>query len=72
MYAIDRIEGNLVIAENLETKEKITVKKQELPFSIHEGLLFSKEKNVYVQKKDEEEERRILLRKKMERLKHHE
>ena len=37
MYAIDKIEGNLVIAENIETKEKITVKKQDFPFAIHEG-----------------------------------
>lgn len=72
MYAIDKIEENLVIAENLETKEKITIKKQELPFSVHEGLLFSKDKNSYVKEEKKEQERRILLREKMEKLKHHE
>ena len=72
MYAIDKIEGNLVIAENIETKEKITVKKQDFPFAIHEGLLFSKEKDSYVPEEEQEKNRRNQLREKMERLKQHE
>ena len=68
MYAIDKIEGNLVIAENIETKEKITVKKQDFPFAIHEGLLFTKEKDPYVPEEEQEKNRLNQLREKMERL----
>ena len=41
MYAIDKIENNLVIAENLQTKEKIEIAKEEFSFEPREGLIFS-------------------------------
>lgn len=72
MYAIDRIEKNLVIAENLKTKEKIEIKKEEFSFEPREGLIFSIENEKIIEKKEVEEDRRKLLREKMERLKHHE
>lgn len=72
MYAIDRIEKNLVIAENLQTKEKIEIKKEKFLFEPREGLIFSIENEKIIEKKEVEEDRRKLLREKMERLKHHE
>ena len=72
MYAIDQIEESIVLAENLDTKEKITLRKEIFPFPIHEGLLFSLKDNVPVLEQQKEEERRKLLREKMERLKRHE
>ncbi len=72
MYAIDRIENNLVIAENLQTKEKIELKKEEFSFEPRERLIFSIENEKIIEKKEVEEDRRKLLREKMERLKHHE
>lgn len=72
MYAIDRIENNLVIAESLQTKEKIEIKKEKFPFEPREGLIFSIENEKIIEKKEVEEDRRKLLREKMERLKHHE
>ena len=72
MYAIDRIENNLVIAENLQTKEKIEIAKEEFSFEPRKGLIFSIENEKIIEKKEVEEDRRKLLREKMERLKHHE
>lgn len=72
MYAIDQIEENIVLAEKLNTKEKIVLKKESFPFPIHEGLLFSLKNNIPVLEKKKEEERRSLLREKMEKLKRHE
>lgn len=72
MYAIDRIEKNLVIAENLQTKEKIEIKIEKFSFEPREGLIFSIENEKIIEKKEVEEDRRKLLREKMERLKHHE
>ena len=72
MYAIDQIEENIVLAEKLDTKQKITLKKESFPFPIHERLLFSLKDNTPVLEQQKEEDRRKALREKMERLKRHE
>lgn len=72
MYTIDRIENDIIIAENLETKEKIEIKAEDFPLNIREGLVFSIENEMIIEKKEVEEDRRKVLREKMERLKHHE
>lgn len=72
MYAIDRIENNIVIAENLKTQEKIELKTNEFPFEPKEGTIFSIKNNNIIKQEETEQERRELLRKKMERLKNHE
>lgn len=72
MYAIDKIEENVVVAEDLETKEKIIIDRKYFPFPIHEGLIFSKRENIITQEDIIEKDRRKMLREKMERLKRHE
>lgn len=72
MYAIDRIENDIVIAENLKTKEKIELKINEFPFELKEGTIFSIENNNIIKQEKTEQERREILRKKMERLKKYE
>lgn len=72
MYSIDKVEKNVVVAEELETKEKVILKKEDFSFPIYEGLLFSIEGDMYIQQKKKELDRRVLLREKMERLKQHE
>ena len=72
MYAIDRIENDIVIAENLKTKEKIELKVNEFYFTPKEGTIFSIENNSIIKQEKTEQDRRELLRQKMERLKKHE
>lgn len=72
MYAIEKIENNLVIAEDLETKEQITIPQKDFTFSIKEGTLFDIKNNKIIKQEKLEDERRKLLRERMERLKHHE
>lgn len=72
MYAIDRIENNIVIAENLRTKEKLELKIDKFPFEPKEGIIFSIENSSIIKQEAEEQERRKLLREKLERLKNHE
>ncbi len=72
MYAIEKIENDLVIAENLETKEQKTFQKDEFPFVIKEGTMFIEKDKTLIACPTKEQERRHLLREKMERLKHHE
>ena len=72
MYAIEKIDNNLVIAENLETKEQITLSQKDFTFSIKEGTMFDIKNNKIIKQQKLEDERRKLLRERMERLKHHE
>ena len=72
MYAIDRIENDIVIAENLKTKEKSELKVNEFSITPKEGTIFSIENNSIIKQEKTEQDRRELLRQKMERLKKHE
>lgn len=72
MYAIEKIDNNLVIAEALETKEQITIPRDDFSFSIKEGTMFDIKNNKIIKQEKLEDERRKLLRERMERLKHHE
>lgn len=72
MYAIDRIENDKVIVENLDTKEKLEMFRNSLPFPVHEGLIFSKQYDIYILEKEREKERRKSLRERLENLKKHE
>lgn len=72
MYAIDKIEGNLIIAENIKTKEKLEIELENFPFRPREGMIFTIEDEKIVERKDLEQKRRQQIREKMERLKKHE
>ena len=72
MYAIEKIDHNLVIAEDVETKEQITLSQKDSTFSIKEGTMFDIKNNKIIKQEKLEEERRKLLRERMERLKRHE
>ncbi|HAB66290.1 MAG TPA: hypothetical protein DCE23_02880 [Firmicutes bacterium] len=67
-FAIDRIEENIAILENLETKEKLEVSLNSLPDDIKDGsiLIF---KNKYILDNNEEEKRRTSIKDKFNRLK---
>lgn len=72
MYVIDRIEEDKVIAENLDTKEKLEIDCKDFPFSIYEGLIFYKQEDIYIMEKEIEKKRRKSLRERLENLKKHE
>ncbi len=72
MYAIDKIEGNLIIAENIETREKLEIDMKKFSFRPKEGMIFSIENEKIIERKDLEQKRRQMIREKMERLKRHE
>lgn len=57
-FAVDRIENNIAILENLKTKEKKEISIQLLPSDIKEGMIIIKNNNKYYIDKDEEIKRR--------------
>lgn len=68
-YAVDRIEGNIAICENLDTKEIKEVELNLLPKRIKDGTILIYENNKYKIDKNEEEKRRLAVLEKFNRLK---
>lgn len=68
-YVIDRIEDNIVVCENLETKEMIELDKSLLPEKIKDGNILIFENNEYKLDLNEEELRRQRIRERFNRLK---
>ena len=67
-YAVDRIEDNLVIIENLETKEIIEIEKDKLPEGIKDGTILIYEDEEYKLDLNEEELRRRQIQDRFNRL----
>lgn len=67
-WVIDRIEDDIVIIENLETKEKKEVDISLLPSSIHEGSVLFFLNNTYYVDILEERKRKIEILEKFKKL----
>jgi len=68
-YAIDRIEGNIAILEDITNNKKIEVDTKELPPDIKDGSIVIFENNVYSLDLETESERRKRIMAKFNRLK---
>ena len=68
-YAIDRIEEDIAILENLETKEKKEVDINLLPENVHEQAIVTYENEVFTLDDQTELSRKETIRAKLERLK---
>ena len=68
-YVIDRIEDNIVVCQNLETKEMVEIEKKLLPQNIKDGNVLLFENNEYKLDLAEEEIRRQRIRERFNRLK---
>ena len=67
-YIIDRIEDNIAILENQDTKEFININTNLLPQNIKEGMILSLINNTYTIDKKATEERRKEILEKFKRL----
>lgn len=68
-YAVDKIENNIALIEELSTKEKKEVSVSLLPSSINEGSILIFQDGAYIIDKNTEKERRNKLQDKFNRLK---
>ena len=68
LFAIDRIEDNIVILENIKTKEKREIHRCELPSNIHEGAIVKLYNNDYILEENEEEKRRREILERFQKL----
>lgn len=67
-YSIDRIEDNIVVLEDINTKEKLEVQKDLLPPNIKDGTILTFENNEYKLDLNEEELRRKQIQERFYRL----
>ena len=68
-YSVDRIENNIAILENLDTKELIEVEVTILPQNIKESNILIYENNQYLLDKDTEQQRKNDLLSRFNKLK---
>lgn len=68
-YAIDKIENETAVLENIETREKIEVSTNLLPENIQESNILIYEDNKYILSKEDELTRKKDLLSKFNRLK---
>ena len=68
-YVVDRIEEDIVVLENLETREITNIKITELDFKVREGNILSYEDNKYSLDLNTEKLRKEKLRNRFNKLK---
>lgn len=68
-YAVDRIENNIVVLQNLETSEMSEVNIDKVPRDVKEGSILVLENNEYKLDINEESKRRENLLERFNRLK---
>ncbi len=68
-YAVDRVEENIAVCQNLDTNEIIEIDLKLLPKRITDGTILIYEDNKYKLDKKEEEKRRLAILEKFNRLK---
>ena len=69
LYAIDKIEDNIVLLENIDNKEKKEVDKTLLPNEIKEGNIIKYENDSYTLDQKTENKRRKELEDKLKKVK---
>ena len=69
IYIVDRIENNIAILENKETKEIVNISLDILPSNLKEGNVLKYENNIYTLDKKEDEERKKTILDKFNKLK---
>lgn len=68
-YAIDRIENNIAILEDIQTKERIEIETSLLPRNVKEGNILIQKDNEYILNESEEDIRRKRIMEKFNKLK---
>lgn len=67
-YAVDKVEDDIVLLENILNGEKITVQKECFSFSIKETDIVIKKDGAYLKDDKEKEDRIKMIKAKMEAL----
>lgn len=67
-YTIDRLEGNIAVCEDRDTKEMVNIKIKELPLGIKEGSILTYKNGEFTINKEKEQEISERISQKMNNL----
>ena len=67
-FAVDRIEDDIVVLENLDDEKITYLNKKELKFEVSEGDILILNGNTYVKSDTEKEKRLLEIKRKMDML----
>ena len=67
-FAVDRIEDDIVVLENLDDEKITYLNKKELKFEVAEGDILILNGNIYVKSDTEKEKRLLEIKRKMDML----
>lgn len=67
-FAVDRIEDDIVVLENLDDEKITYLNKKELKFEVSEGDILILSGNTYVKSDTEKEKRLLEIKRKMDML----
>ena len=67
-YCVDRIEENIAVLENMETRKMENIDIALLPKDIKEGSIIEKKEDIYIHLYDEEEKRNQDISSRFQRL----
>ena len=68
-YVVDHIVDDIVVLEQIDTKDIIEVNKNSIPFKVKDGNILIKENNSFHLDSEEETKRKDKLQEKLNRLK---
>ena len=68
-YAVDRIEGNIIVLENINTKEIKEINKKSISFKVNDGDILVLKNNKYYKDDKSKEERLKIIKEKLDKLK---
>ena len=68
-YSVDRIENNIIVLENLDTKEIKEINKSKLSFKVKEGDILVFKDNVFIKDDKAKEDRLKMMQEKFNKLK---
>lgn len=68
-WAVDRIEDDIVVLQNIETREVMDVEKNKFDFNVTEGMIVQETPEGFIHDEDEENIRKQVIADKFSRLK---
>ena len=68
-YVVDRLEKNIVVLENISTKEMIQINKNKLGFSVSDGDILVYKNNKYYKDDNARAERLKMIQEKLNKVK---
>ena len=67
-YSVDRIENDIIILQNLDTKEMKEINKKSLRYNVKEGDILVYKDNIYIKDDNLKQDRLKMLEEKLKRV----